>query len=101
MIPETDKGKVLSLIADNQGFIFRILKSRFNYGIHFLTKLGLRFSRKALRPSMASSVIYAKRVASPAKTCCPTMPSSVKFIANLSIFIDVGDFAKISCAHSN
>ena len=39
------------------------------YGIHFFSKLGLRFSRKALRPSMASSVIYAKRVASPANTC--------------------------------
>ena len=29
-----------------------------------------------------------------------TMPSSVKFMANFNILIEVGDFSKISCAHS-
>ena len=40
--------------------------------------------------------MYAKRVASPAKTCCPTIPSSVKFIANFNILIDIGDLGGIN-----
>lgn len=40
------------------------------YGSHLIfLKFGLRFSKKAFRPSFASSVMYAKRVASPANNC--------------------------------
>ena len=56
---------------------------------------GSRFSRNASRPSTASSVPYARRVASPANTCWPTMPSSTALNANFSMRIAVGDLVRI------
>ena len=55
-----------------------------------------RFSRNASRPSTASSVMYASRVASPANTCCPTSPSSTRLKAYLSIRCAVGHLPLIS-----
>ena len=62
---------------------------------------GGRFSRNASRPSTASSVMYASRVASPANTCCPTSPSSIALNANFSIRTAVGLFAQTVRAHSS
>ena len=44
--------------------------------------------------------MYASRVASPAKTCWPTMPSVSRLNAYFSIRMAVGDFRVISSAHS-
>lgn len=66
IITDKLKSKKKSLIFSNQALFLLYL----NHGIHLIfLKLGFLFSRKALRPSWASSVMYARRVASPAKTC--------------------------------
>src|SRR6218665_1056839 len=56
---------------------------------------GARLSRNESRPSEASSVPYASRVASPAKSCWPTRPSSTELKANFSIRIAVGDLVRM------